>query len=337
MQGANAHSIPMPAALAMAFSAFLLAGCCLFSEPAPPPPMSLAFSTALDPSLSVYIVDKDGARIASTYSNDYFYPVQRGLPAGTAYTFRLLRANGEVAVPANENFTALGDADEPKFQLGVQQYQGLAPGKYTLELVKLDLASMRGTVAARAKIAVVLPYDASEENIGLISNNCSRLLPPAGAAYPAVGAPEGRALYDCIRDLAIAGGDPEICKGLTKYINGSLPYIDGCVGDYAVGKGDLALCAKHGRAVDRALCRAQILGDYHECESFECDFYWACSDQQSVCLVNFGLAHANATICGMAQNGDYRNRCLGLVLHDASYCAQIMDNQSRASCFSDVD
>jgi len=299
--------------------------------------MNLTYSVALDPSLSLYAVDKDGTRITNSYSNDYFYPVQRGLPAGAIYTFRLLRPDGSMAVPANENFTALPPSQEPKFQLGVQQYQGFPPGKYTMELVKLDMQNMHGTVVARAKIAIVLPYDASGENIRLISQNCRQSLPPGNSAYPSMDAPGARALSDCIRDLAIANSDTEICKGLTNYINGSVFYIDGCVGDYAVNKSDLVLCLKHSRAVDRAQCRAQILNDYHECESFECDFYWSCDDQKSVCLVNFGLSHGNATICSMAQNADYRGRCLALVLHDNSYCSQIMDNQSRASCMKDAN
>jgi hypothetical protein len=317
-------------------ASLLLGGCCGFLSGMPvPPPMNLTFSTALDPSLSLYAVDKEGARTTAINSNDWFYPVQRGLPAGTIYTFRLLRPDGGVAVPANENFTALAAADEPKFQPGVQQYYGFPPGKYTIELVALDIPRMHGTVVARAKIEMVLPYNASEENIGLVEKNCSSLLPVrAGGMYPSMDAPGARTLSDCIRDLAIANSDAEFCKGITKYINDSIMYIDWCVGDYAVDKGDLALCSRRGRAVDRALCRAQITGDFQECLSFECDFYWSCDDQKAVCLANLGLMRKDAAICRMAIEGDYRNRCLGLVLLDKSYCNLLMANESRDSCIS---
>ena len=302
-----------------------------------PPPMNLTFSVALDPSLSLYAVDKDGTRAVAFNSNDYFYPVQRGLPAGTTYTFRLLRANGEVAVPANENFTALAAADEPKFQPGVQQYVGFPPGKYSVELVKLDLQRMHGTVVARAKIELALPYNASEENIGAISQNCSHLLPPGNGIYPSMDAPGARAMSDCIRDLAIAKGDTEFCKGLTRYINDSIFYIDWCVGEVAVNKSDLALCARHARAVDVALCRAQILGDLQECLAFKCEFYWPCDDQRDVCLGNFNIMRNNVTICRMLKGDEVRNRCLGFALRDKTYCNLITVNESRDSCLEYID
>jgi len=295
--------------------------------------MNLTFSVALDPSLSLYAVDKDGARISSVNFGSWFYPVQRGLPPGTIYTFRLLDRYGSVVVPANENFTALAAADEPKFQFGVQQYQGFSQGKYTLELVKLDIQNMHGAVVARANISVVRPYSASEENIGVISKNCSALLPPGNGAYASMDAPGARDLSDCIRDLAISQNDVEICKGISNYVNDSSIFgIDGCMGDYALNKSDLSLCAKRYRAIDRALCRAEVLDNYHECDAFECDIYWSCDQQREICLQNFAITDGNEALCRQVQDGDLRNRCLGMVLHDASYCSQITENESRSSC-----
>ena len=290
--------------------------------------MNLTYSVALDPSVSIYIVDKDGTRVSSIDSNEWFYPVQRGFPNGTEYGFRLVKKSGPV--PVNEKFIALPPAQEPAFQHGIQQYHGFDPGKYTVELVRIE--GEHGTIVARTNISLTSKFAVSPEDGGLLAQNCSQHIPSDRGMYPSMDAPGAMDMYGCIRDFAVAQNDPEFCKGITQYINNSFLFIDWCVGDYAVNKSDLPLCAKRERAVDRAICRAEILGDYQACNAFECDFYWSCDEQKDICLESFAMSHENDTVCLRVQDEEIRNQCLGLVLADESYCKLLKDAQSRDSC-----
>jgi len=315
---------------------FFLTGCCgLFSDTPIPPPMELTFSVALDPSLTLYAVDWDANRITSTDSNFRFYPVQRGLPAGTLYTFRLIYPNDEVAVPANENFTALPSSEEPNFQAGLQQYYGYPPGKYAIELVTIE--GSHGKIVARTFIRITRANETSPEDVRLVMQNCSHLLPPGNSIFQSLDSSEAFALAICIRDMAIVQNNPEICKAVIPYFNEGMFISDACFEDYAVNKSDLSLCGKRERAVDKALCRAKITGDMQECLTFQCDFYWSCDDQRDVCLANFNILRNDVSICRMLKGDDMRNRCLGGALLDKSYCNQITANESRESCLRNID
>ena len=214
-------------------------------------------------------------------------------------------------------------------------YYGFDRDNYTVELVKI--IGDRGTIVARTNITVTSKFSSSHENLVAISQNCSRYLPPGKGMYASMDVQGAMDMYGCIRDFAVAQGDLEICKGITAYINNSFIFIDWCVGDFAVNKSDLSICAKRERAVDRALCRAEILGDFQECLSFECDFFWSCDQQKEICLQNFAISHKNETLCRQVQDAEMRNRCLGLVLLDKSSCEQIRDNESRSSCLSYIN
>jgi len=315
----------------------LLYGCCGFSGPPPPPsPLNLTFSVALDPSVSVYAVDKTGNQTSYHPYFEYFFPVQRGLLAGTSYSFRLIRAStGEVVVPASYNYTAFPPGQGPPYESGTEQYYGFPPGKYTIELVKIE--GLRGIIVARSSLSIYSPTAPMQENKELIEKNCSQYaFNGTGSLFPSMDAPGAWNMQACIRDLAMAKNDTEICKGLPAFINNSAFYIDWCIGEYAINKSDLPLCETRGRAVDRALCRAEIQNDVQECFGFQCDFYWSCDDQQQICMQNFALSHKNMTLCNMVKNDDWRNRCLGLLLYDASYCNKIAENESRASCLEYV-
>jgi hypothetical protein len=315
---------------------FLLMGCCGFTAPQPlPEPYNLSFSVALDPSVNVYAVDKRGNVISSIEHNEYFFPVQSGLPLGTVYTFRLLRQTGEIVVPANEKFTVTAESGRLKFEPGLQQYHNFPAGKYVIELVKLE--GSHGTIVARANITITSPFEAAPESMSIIEQNCSQFLPAKNSTYPSMDFPGAASLYSCIGRIASATGDPEICKGIISYFKDGIILADWCIGDFAINKSDLSLCSKRGRAVDRASCRSEILNDWHECLGFECDIGWSCEEQKEICLQGFALSHKDAALCNMLKNDDYRNRCLGLVLLDKSYCNLISDSQSRSSCIRYID
>ena len=310
----------------------LIIGCCGFSGPGPAPaPLNLTFSESLNPSYSVYAVDKNGNEASLHPYFEYFFPVQRRLPAGTAYSFRLIRSStGEVVVPASYNYTAYPAGQGPPYESGTEQYHGFQPGEYTLELVKIEGA--HGYIVARSDISIYSPVSPMQETADLIAKNCSQYAFKGGGFFPSMETPGAREMQACISDLAIAENDPEICKGISMYINNSMWDTDGCIGEFAVKSGNISTCSKRDRAVDKALCRAEILGDVQECYGFECDFYWSCEEQQQVCLQNFALSHRDVALCRQVQNDDMRNRCLGMVLYDASYCRDIKENESRASC-----
>ena len=309
--------------------ALVLSGCCGFAgNRAPLTPLNLTYSVALDPSVSFYIVDNSGARISSIDSDEWFYPVQRGLPNGTAYGFRLLKKGGPV--PVNEEFIALPAAQEPNFQVGAQQYHGFDPDKYTVELVRIE--GEHGTIVARTNITVTNRFAIAHDSLDAISKNCSQYMPAGKGMYGSMEAQGARDLYGCIRDFAVSQGDMEICKGITTYINNSFWDIDGCIGDFAVNKSDLSLCEKRQRAVDRAICRAEILNSYEECSIMQCDFYWSCDQQKDICLQSFAMSHKNDALCLQISDEQIRIQCLGLVLADESYCNKLTDAQSRDSC-----
>jgi hypothetical protein len=247
-----------------------------------------------------------------------------------------MHPDGTIAAPVNENFTAAGPGNEPARELGIQQYHGFPIGKYAVELLTLE--GSRGTIVARANITLTSPVSATPELLGLIAQNCSKFLPDEGAGmFPSMEDPSARELSNCIKLLAIANNDTEICKGLTQYINNSVLYVDWCLGDYAVNKSDMSLCSKRERATDRAQCRAAILNDWHECPNIaDCDFYWSCEQQKDVCLQNFAISRGNETLCRQVQSEEYRNQCLGLVLGDASYCNMLQDAQAKSSCLGYV-
>ena len=317
------------ACLLLAF-ALVFFGCCGFGGSQPPlVPLNLTFTAALDPSVSFYTVDNSGARISSIDSNEWFYPVQRGLPNGTVYGFRLMK-NGMPVNPVNEEFTALPTAQEPNFQAGAQQYHGFAPGKYTVELVKIG--GDKGIIVARTNITLTGRYSTSPESLDAVSKNCSQHMPRGKAMYESMEAQGARDLYYCILHFAVSQNDPEICKAITTYVNNSFWDIDACVGEFAVNTSDLALCEQRDRAVDKAICRAEILNDYGECSSFQCDFYWSCDQQKDICLQSFAMSHNNDTLCLQISDEQIRIQCLGLVLADETYCKQLTDQQSRDSC-----
>lgn len=319
--------MPIPLLLAVAL---VFHGCCGFGgNQARMEQIDLVFSVALDQSVSFYIVDNGGARISSIDSGEWFYPVQRGLPNGTVYGFRLTK-NGEPVNPVNEKFMALPAAQEPNFQAGAQQYHGFKPGKYVVELVKIE--GERGIIVARANITVTDRYSAAPESLDAMSQNCSQYMPSGKAMYESMDEKGGMELYSCIRDFAVSQDDVEICKGITAYINNSFIFIDWCLGDFAVNKSDLSLCGKRERAVDRAGCRAEILGSYQECGTFECDFYWSCDQQRDICLQSFAMSHSDDALCSQIYDEQIRIQCLGLVLADESYCNMLKGQQARDSC-----
>jgi hypothetical protein len=289
----------------------LLAGC-VGDEPVPPP-LNLNLSESPDPSAEVYVVGQDGSRITSTDSNQWFYPVQKGLPQGTSYGFRLLRADGSMAAPVNENFTAQSPEKAVK-ELGVQQYQGFPVGNYVVELVEIQ--GDNGLVRARTNLTIHTAASLTGDAIAPIRENCSAFI--AAAPYESRDAVNARSLYDCTRDLAIAIRDPNVCFGLNSFFTSDISvfWVTDCRTDYAMKVGDAAMCDESSMPKGRGFCRAMVANDSSECMRITCDF--SCTvesieDQQDLCILWYGTAKADNSVCPMVRNEKYREQCLSIV------------------------
>ena len=175
------------------------------------------------------------------------------------------------------------------------------------------------------------------ENLALVAMNCSQYLPRQNETYSSMDLEDTGELFSCIQNLAIQRNDMEICKATVKYFQDGFILSDWCLGGFAQNKSDLSLCGKRGRAVDRAICRSEILGNYQECFSMECDMFWSCDDQKEICIQSYALSHKNSTICNLLTNEEYRNQCLGLVLLDKSYCNKLADKKAMDSCNLYID
>jgi|GEM_PF-2881235 len=328
MQKGEFPALAFVAALSIAF-----AGCCgLFESQPAPEPLNVTISESIIHMYSVYAVDKDGVQVSSIDSNSWFYPVQKGLLHGTVYGFMLFAKNGAVVVPLNENFTANAPGSGPAYESGVHQYHGLKPGKYIIALVVIS--GSRGTIVAKSNISITSYNSASEETVSLVEQNCSQFLPENGT-YGSTDTPNSLSLRWCMRDLAIANNDTEICSAAYSYFSGGMWMYDSCLGDFVLNSNDTSLCAKRYRALDRTLCRADILGDWRECLNMECDdtcFLESKERKTELCIQGYAISHGNDTVCHQLTDEQLLDQCLGLTLSDVSYCNKLLDNVSRESC-----
>lgn len=316
----------------------LLTGCCGlcgFISNQPLPPLNVTISESLNPEYGVYVVDRSGKEITKLRQQEYFFPVQRGLPDGTAYGFRLLRADRSMAVSLNEQFISGPISNGLGYELGAQQFNDFPAGKYMVELVVIE--GQQGTIVARSDFTLFDPIVVPEESKNVLVENCSEYLPKQGN-YSLSKDEDGRQLIDCASQLAAALNDTQVCRAVEPYFGGDMWARESCMVDMADKNGNLEYCGGLYRAVDRAICRAKRLNSGAECLNMnDCDFYWSCDEQKQVCLQNFALGAKDAALCRELKNDDYRNRCLGMVLLDKSYCEQVSDNESRASCIGYVD
>jgi hypothetical protein len=300
----------------LAMLLILLFGCCgLHLGPeTPSPPYNITMSESLNPSIRLYVVDKNANQITRIADDIWFYPVERGLPEGTVYSFRMLDQRGGVVVPVNENFTAEAPGREKTFEIGVQQYYGFPPGDYTVELVVLR--GGHGTIAARANITVFSPHMEAVESARELERNCSASLPNGN--YSSRDEPGAQALQDCAARLAAARGDIGICKALGPYFsNGEGLWIsDSCVSSLADLTGDVEYCGELYRLTDRGNCRARLLNDTGECTRLVCDsscIYFSLDDQIDICLQGYAIIKRDASVCPMIRRGDYREQCMEIV------------------------
>lgn len=332
MQKGEFPALAFVAALSIAF-----AGCCgLLEGQQVPEPLNVTVSEALNPEYGVYAVNGTGARISAIYTGDWFYPVQKGLLPGTSYGFMLLAKNGTVVVPLNENFTAYALGSGPAYESGVHQYHGFQPGKYTILLVVIS--GSRGTIVAKSNISTIPYTSASEKTLGLVGQNCSQFLPEDGL-YASTDSPNASSLVACVRDLALANNDTEICAAAYNYFSNGLWIYDSCIGDFAVNSNDTSLCEKRYRSLDRSLCRADILGDWRECLNMECDdtcFLESKERKTELCIQGYAISHGNDTVCHQLTDDQLLDQCLGLTLSDVSYCNKLLDNVSRESCVQEA-
>ena len=294
----------------------LLFGCCglHFGPETPSAPYNITISESLNPSVKLYIVDKNGNQVAKIADDVWFYPVERGLPEGTVYGFRLLDPKGGVAVPVNENFTAEAPGREKTFEIGVQQYHGFPPGKYVVELVVLQVG--HGTMVARANLIVFSPSMESAESAQELERNCSAFLPKNN--YSKRDEPEAQALQDCAARLAAARGDLGICKALGPYFsNGEGLWVsDSCVSSLADLTGNVEYCGELYRLTDRGNCRARLLNDTSECMRMVCDsscIYFSLDDQIDICLQGYAITKHDASVCPKIKREDYRKQCVDIV------------------------
>jgi hypothetical protein len=138
-----------------------------------------------------------------------------------------------------------------------------------------------------------------------------------------------------MRDLAIANNDTGICSAAYNYFSGGMWMYDSCIGDFVLNSNDTSLCAKRYRALDKVLCRADILGDWRECLNMECDdtcFLESKERKTELCIQGYAISHGNDTVCRQLTDEQLLNQCLGLTLSDVSYCNKLLDNVSRESC-----
>ncbi len=300
--------------LAMLF--ILLFGCCglHFGPETPSPPYNITLSESPNPSVRLYIVDNNGNQVTRIADDVWFYPVERGLPEGTVYGFRLLGLHGEVVVPVNENFTAEAPGREKTFEIGVQQYHGFHRGNYTVELVVLR--GGHGTIIARANITVFSPSQDAAESARELERNCSASLPNDN--YSSREEPGAQALQDCAARLAAARGDIGICNALGPYFsNGEGLWVsDSCVSSLADLTGDVGYCGELYRLTDRGNCRARLLNDTSECTRMVCDsscIYFPLDDQIDICLQGYAITKHDASACPMIRREDYRQQCMDIV------------------------
>lgn len=294
----------------------LLFGCCgLHLGPeTPPPPYNITISESLDPSVKLYVVDKNANQVAKIADDVWFYPVERGLPEGTHYGFRLLDPKGRVAVPVNENFTAEAPGREKTSEIGVQQYHGFPPGEYIVELVVLQ--GGHGTIVARANITVFSPSAEAAESAQELRLNCSASLPKNN--YSNRDEPGAQALQDCAARLAAARDDLGVCKALNPYFsNGTGLWVsDSCVSSLADLTGNMEYCSELYRLTDRGNCRARLLNDTSECTRLVCDsscLYFSLDDQIDICLQGYAITKRDASVCPMIKRDDYREQCLDII------------------------
>lgn len=315
----------------------LLTGCCGICSLSSPrlPPLNVTISESLNPTYGVYVVDRDGKEITKLRQQEYFYPVQRGLPDGTAYGFRLLRADRSMAVSLNEQFIAGAISNGLNHELGAQQFNDFPAGKYVVELVVID--GQQGTIVARADFTLFDPVVVPEESKNALVENCPEYLPKSGN-YSLSTDEKGRQLLGCASQLAADLNDTAVCRAVESYFGGDMWARESCMVDMADKNGNIEYCAGLYRAVDRAICRAKRLNSGDECLNMnDCEFHWPCDEQKQICLQNFALGAKDAALCRELKNDDYRNRCLGMVLLDKSYCGRISDNESRVSCIRYID
>lgn len=294
----------------------LLFGCCglHFWPETPSAPYNITISESLNPSLRLYIVDKNGNQVAKIADDVWFYPVERGLTEGTVYSFRLLGPKGDVVVPVNENFTAEAQGREKTFEIGVQQYHGFPPGNYVVELIVLQ--GGHGTIVARANLTVFSPSMESAESARELGQNCSAFLPKG--SYSKQDEPGAQALKDCAARLAAAKGDIGICKALNPYFsNGEgLWASDSCVSSLADLTGNVGYCGELYRLTDRGNCRARLLNDTSECTRMICDsscIYFSLDDQIDICLQGYAITKHDISVCPKIKREDYRKQCVDIV------------------------
>ncbi|MFA5077037.1 MAG: hypothetical protein WC488_01280 [Candidatus Micrarchaeia archaeon] len=296
-------------------SVFLL-GCCglHFGPETPSAPYNITLSESLNPSLRVYAVDKNANHVARIADDVWFYPVERGLPEGTVYAFRLLDPKGGVAVPVNENFTAEAPGREKTSEIGVQQYHGFPPGNYTIELVVLQ--NGHGTIVAKANITVFSPSMEAAESARELKLNCSAFLPKDN--YSKRDEPGAQALQDCAARLAAARSDLGICKALDPYYsNGEGLWVsDSCISNLADLTGNVDYCSELYRLTDRGNCHARLLNDTGECTRMVCDsscIYFSLDDQIDLCLQGYAITKRDASVCPMIKREDYRTQCVEII------------------------
>lgn len=291
-------------------------GCCglHFGPETPSAPYNITISESLNPSVRLYVVDKNNNQAARIADDVWFYPVERGLPEGTVYGFRVLDSKGGVVVPVNENFTAEAPGREKTFEIGVQQYHGFPPGSYVVELVVLQ--NGHGTITTRANLTVFSPSAESAASAQELERNCSAFLPKG--SYSKRDEQGAQGLQDCAARLAAANSDLGICKALNPYFsNGEgLWASDSCISTLADLTSDVGYCGELYRLTDRGNCRARLLNDTSECTGMVCDsscIYFPLGDQIDICLQGYAITKHDISVCPMIKRDDYRKQCIDIV------------------------
>ncbi len=323
----------------VAVSIVLLAlalGCCgiLDAFQAPPAAYNLTFSESIRPYVTVYVVDTNNRNITLVESQQWFYPVQRGLPNGTVYGFRLVSLDGSVVVPVNENFTAQ-PPPAAVTEMGIQQYHGFAAGNYTIQVVAIR--GSLGIIMAKTNITIYNANDAPPAIADAVARNCSAFIPQR--KYVSRSEPNASLLYDCIRDLAVVENDPNVCKGLRGYFNDTMWIEENCLIDVAEMTGNISACSGRMRILDTYICRAEILNDWHECQNMECDLSCAIESKETkidLCIQGYGISNDDEDACNHISDEQYRLQCLGLVTRNMSICRKLINDEARDSCIKYV-